>query len=164
MKMNITKQSSRISRSFSAIASTTTNKTLTFAAIDSSVNNKWRQEAHRMRKINEVGWSSAATDKSGSGDEIMIRVLISGFGFGRLKMSSSVAKETQSGAGDEGFSLELPAPPGWTKKLVWPFKVLPDIKSFLGQLTARTEETFATTILYMGPMLSLSEVVYFSGD
>ncbi|CAL5360808.1 unnamed protein product [Camellia sinensis] len=33
-----------------------------------------------------------------------------------MKMSSSVAKETQSGAGDEGFSLELPAPPGWTKK------------------------------------------------
>ncbi|GMQ07070.1 hypothetical protein CsSME_00051423 [Camellia sinensis var. sinensis] len=33
-------------------------------------------------------------------------------------MSSSVAKETQSGAGDEGFSLELPAPPGWTKKFM----------------------------------------------
>ncbi|KAG5564426.1 hypothetical protein RHGRI_000569 [Rhododendron griersonianum] len=31
-------------------------------------------------------------------------------------MESSVEKETQSGAGDEVFSLELPAPSGWKKK------------------------------------------------
>lgn len=32
-------------------------------------------------------------------------------------MESSVEKETQSGAGVEVFSLELPAPSGWKKKV-----------------------------------------------